>query len=83
MSTAPDAARDELPPSIPFGRAVVPMLVAAGAVTLALAVVRAQPPDAPPPGADQPAAAEGSPYSEMHRHVQESPGEPEPLPPQF
>ncbi|HEX6633361.1 MAG TPA: hypothetical protein VF038_05300 [Usitatibacter sp.] len=82
MSNAPNAVPDGIAPSIPFGRAVVPMLVAAGAVTLALAVVRAQPSEAPPPEAAQP-AAEGSPYSEMHRHVQESPGDPEPLPPQF
>jgi hypothetical protein len=82
MSNASNAVPDEIPPSIPFGRAVVPVLVAAGAVTLALAVVRAQPSEAPPPAAAQP-AAESSPYSDMHRHVQESPGAPEPLPPQF
>jgi hypothetical protein len=82
MSNAPNAVPDEIPPSIPFGRALVPVLVAAGAVTLALAVVHAQPSEAPLPAAGQP-AAEGSPYSEMHRQVQESPGAPEPLPAQF
>ncbi|HUI98977.1 MAG TPA: hypothetical protein VLY46_02025 [Usitatibacter sp.] len=74
----------------PLVRAVVPVLVAVGAVTLALAMVRGQPfaqepaaaaaaevpPSAPP--ADQPAA-----YSEMHRQVQEAPGAPQPLPPTF
>ena len=90
MSIASSCERDESS-QVPIVRAVVPMLVAAGAVTLAIAVLHGEPstqvaaaaapdaaiaaPDTSPSGATS--------YSADHRRVEEAPGEPEPLPAQF
>jgi len=67
----------------PIARAVVPILMAVGAITLAIAMAQGGPPapaaDAGPLAADTPASA----YSEDHRRVEEAPGEPEPQPPTF
>ena len=82
MSNVPHLTRDESPLHVPLGRAVVPMLVAAGAVTLALAVVRAQPSEQSPAASPEPSAG-ATPYSDMHRRVQESPGAPGEQPPTF
>ena len=83
MSNATDASFDPPAAQPALVRAIVPMLVAAGAVSLALAVVQAQPADAPdtePAATPQP---QGTPYSDMHERVQNGPGEAEPLPPTF
>lgn len=84
MSNSPSLER-EPPSDIPITRAMVPILMAVGAVTLAIAVAQgdlsAQAPvaQAAPQAADAPA----TPYSEDHRRVEESPGEPQALPPTF
>ncbi len=84
MSNTPNLERDESP-NLPLARAVVPMLAAAGAVTLALTVMRGEPFAQQPtaPAAANAPAAEGTPYSDMHRRVEEAPGDPQPLPPTF
>ncbi len=85
MSIASNCERDESS-ELPIVRAVVPMLVAAGAVTLAIAVLRGEPsaqPAAVDAAAKAAAAGEATPYSEDHRRVEEAPGDPEPLPPTF
>ncbi|HET7546291.1 MAG TPA: hypothetical protein VFJ86_00905 [Usitatibacter sp.] len=83
MSNATDASFDPPASQPAIVRAIVPMLVAAGAVSLALAVVQAQPADAPAAPAAPVASQQGTPYSDMHERVQNGPGEAEPLPPTF
>lgn len=82
-----DSTRPErdAPYDFSLSRAVVPVLAAVGAVTLAIALARADL-AAPSPLADaapQAAAASGTAYSADHRRVEEAPGEPQPLPPTF
>lgn len=80
-----NSTRPERDPSldIPIARAVVPILMAVGAITLAIAIAQGEPSapaaDAGPLAADTPATA----YSEDHRRVEEAPGEPELQPPTF
>lgn len=83
MSNAPSPDRD--PSDLPITRAVVPILMAVGAVTLAIAVTQGDPSaQAPVPQAmPQADAAPVTAYSEAHRRVEEGPGEPQPLPPTF
>ena len=79
------STRPERDPSsdIPIARAVVPILMAVGAITLAIAMAQGGPPapaaDAGPLAADTPVTA----YSADHRRVEEAPGEPELQPPTF
>ena len=90
MSIASSCERDESS-HVPIARAVVPMLVAAGAVTLAIAVLHGEPSAQvaaaaaagaaiADPGAS---ASDATSYSADHRRVEEAPGDPEPLPAQF
>lgn len=86
MTSSPSSDRDAS--NEPFVRAVVPVLVAVGAVTLALAVLRGEPlarePAAAAAAEVAPAAAsDPTPYSRMHRRVEEAPGAADPLPPTF
>lgn len=85
MTNSPSNDRDA---SEPFLSAAVPVLVALGAVGLALTIVRAQPfalePAAPAAaGAASSPSADPTPYSAMHRRVEEAPDAPQPLPPTF
>lgn len=88
MSIASSCERDESS-QVPIVRAVVPMLVAAGAVTLAIAVLHGEPSAqvaaAAPDAVVAPAAGapDATSYSADHRRVEEAPGDPEPLPAQF
>jgi len=70
---------------LPITRAMVPILMAVGAVTLAIVLTQgnlsAQAPVAN--AAAQAASDAATPYSEDHRRVEEAPGDPEPLPPLF
>ncbi len=82
MPNSPNPERD--PGSdFPITRAMVPILLAVGAVTLGIAVTQgdlsAQPPVAQ--ATPQSTSDVGTAYSEDHRRVEEAPGEPVPLPP--
>ena len=85
MTNSPSSDRDASEPSM---SAIVPVLVALGAVGLALTIVRAQPFALEPPAAAAAEAApspsgDPTPYSAMHRRVEEAPGAAQPLPPTF
>jgi hypothetical protein len=67
---------------VPLARLMVPILMAVGAVTLAIAVVQGEPSARAPAAGDAPDAP-GTSYSEDHRRIQEAPGDAEPLPPTF
>jgi len=84
MSNSPSVEHDPAS-DVPIARMMVPILMAVGAVTLAIAVVQGEPSARAPTadGAPRAADAPGTPYSEDHRRVEEAPGDPEPLPPTF